>query len=168
MKPLKPRSNHTVLRTVADFRGSHGSIFLLYLAGKQILVHKEFEHKKKKKKKIAREKKKTESQVGEVANITINFLVVYIFPIIPTSYFILLLLRNTLPNRHPAAARNSSPHVGSCFLSLSSVITCIVVFLFLLSVPTVLPDKTTTTWLIVRFDHSIVFNFCHPPILMSF
>ena len=48
MKPLKPRSNHTVLRTVADFRGSHGSIFLQYLVGKQISVHKEFEYKKKK------------------------------------------------------------------------------------------------------------------------
>ena len=46
MKPLKPQSNCTVLRTVAGFRGSHGSIFLQYLAGKQISVHKEFEYKK--------------------------------------------------------------------------------------------------------------------------
>ena len=57
MKPLKLWSNHTVLRTVADFRGSHGSLFLLYLARKQISVHKEFEHKKKKQKKKTKNKK---------------------------------------------------------------------------------------------------------------
>ena len=31
---------------MAGFRGSHGFIFLQYLAGKQISVHKEFEYKK--------------------------------------------------------------------------------------------------------------------------
>ena len=46
MKSLEPQSNRTVLRTVAGFRGLHGSIFLQYLAGKQISVHKEFEYKK--------------------------------------------------------------------------------------------------------------------------
>ena len=35
-KPLERRSNRTVLRTIAGFKGSHGSIFLLYLAGKLI------------------------------------------------------------------------------------------------------------------------------------
>ena len=34
MKPFEPRSNSIVLRTMAGFRGSHGSIFLQYLAGK--------------------------------------------------------------------------------------------------------------------------------------
>ena len=48
MKSLEPQSNRTVLRTVAGFKGSHGSIFLQYLVGKQISVHKEFEYKKKK------------------------------------------------------------------------------------------------------------------------
>ena len=95
------------------------------------------------KKKIAREKKKTESQVGEVANITINFLVVYL------SDHPHLLFSSSPSRQHfaqQAAAINSSPHIGSCFLFLSSaLITCIAVFLFLSSVPTVLPDKTTTT-----------------------
>ena len=50
MKPLEPWSNRTVLRTVASFRGSHGSIFSLYLARKLISVHKEFEYKKYKNK----------------------------------------------------------------------------------------------------------------------
>ena len=40
MKPLESRSNRTVLRTMVGFRGSHGSIFLQYLAGKQISVYK--------------------------------------------------------------------------------------------------------------------------------
>ena len=57
MKPLKPRLNRTVLRTVAGFRGSHGSIFLLYLAGKLISVHKEFEYKKYKNKLRERKRK---------------------------------------------------------------------------------------------------------------
>ena len=34
IKPLEPWSNCMVLRTMAGFRGSHGSIFLQYLAGK--------------------------------------------------------------------------------------------------------------------------------------
>ena len=99
--------------------------------------------KKQTNKQIAREKKKTESQVGEVANITVNFLVVYL------SDHPHLLLSSSPSRQHfgqQALARNSSPHVGSCFSLLSSaIITCIVVFLFLLSVPTILPDKTTTT-----------------------
>ena len=46
MKPLELQSNRMVLRTVTGFRGSHDSISLQYLAGKQISVHKEFEYKK--------------------------------------------------------------------------------------------------------------------------
>ena len=46
MKSLELWSNCTVLRTVAGFKGSHGSLFLQYLAEKQISVHKEFEYKK--------------------------------------------------------------------------------------------------------------------------
>ena len=125
MKPLESWSNRAVLRTVAGFRGSHSPIFLQYLAGKQIPVHKEFEYKKQ----IAREKRKTECQVGEVANITVNFLVVYL------SDHPHLLFSSSPSRQHfarQAAAINSSPHIGSCFLFLSSV-------------PTVLPDKTTTT-----------------------
>ena len=94
-------------------------------------------------KQIAREKKKTKSQVGEVANIIVNFLVVYL------SDHPHLLFSSSPSRQHFAqqvATINSSPHIGSCFLFLSSaLITCIAVFLFLSSVPTVLPDKTTTT-----------------------
>ena len=57
MKSLELRSNRTVLRTVAGFRGLHGSIFLLYLAGKPISVHKEFEYKKYKNKLRERKRK---------------------------------------------------------------------------------------------------------------
>ena len=57
MKPLEPRSNRTVLRTMTGFRGSHGSIFLQYLAGKLISIHKEFEYKKYKNKLQERKRK---------------------------------------------------------------------------------------------------------------
>ena len=57
MKPLELRSKCTILRTVAGFRGSHGAIFLLYLAGKLIIVHKEFEYKKYKNKLRERKRK---------------------------------------------------------------------------------------------------------------
>ena len=57
MKLLEPRSNRTVLRTVAGFRGSHVSIFLLYLAEKLISIHKEFEYKKYKNKLRERKRK---------------------------------------------------------------------------------------------------------------
>ena len=57
MKPLELRSSRTVLRIVAGFRGLHGSIFLLYLAGKPISVHKEFEYKKYKNKLRERKRK---------------------------------------------------------------------------------------------------------------
>ena len=57
MKPLKPRSNRTILRTMASFRGSHGSILLLYLARKLISIHKEFDYKKYKNKLPERKRK---------------------------------------------------------------------------------------------------------------
>ena len=61
MKLFEPRLNPTVLRTMAGFRGSHDSIFLLYLAGNLISIHKEFEYKNKiLKKNFVREKENKE------------------------------------------------------------------------------------------------------------
>ena len=103
--------------------------FLQYLVGKQISVHKEFEYKKKKN--CEREKNKTKSQVGEVANITVNFLVVYL------SDHPHLLFSSSPSRQHfaqQAVAINSSPHIDSCFLFLSSALinnnlySCILVF----------------------------------------
>ena len=78
-----------------------------------------------------REKNKTKSQVGEVANITVNFLVVYL------SDHPHLLFSSSPSRQHfaqQAVAINSSPHIDSCFLFLSSALisnnlyNCILVF----------------------------------------
>ena len=63
MKPLESWSIHTVLRTVAGFRGLHDSIFLLYLVGKKISVRKEFEYKKYKNKLWERKRKQRAKKI---------------------------------------------------------------------------------------------------------
>ena len=52
-----------VLRTVAGFKGLHGSIFLLYLVGKQISIYKEFDYKKYKNKLRERKRKQRAKKI---------------------------------------------------------------------------------------------------------